>query len=198
LLEGFELNPKVYKSIKDNIQRYLDLIWEREKKNEFFIWTESDVQSFLYCCLIRDYGDKYSINANPVLSSIGSEKEYKSRTKPFYRPDILIAPVGNMKVEEQSGSSTREKRMEILKKDDSIVVEIKFAQDTYSGTGRNSVSQLGELAEDYEKNRIEGHKHIILVFFEKGEKSYLWESNIEEILGEYRRFTVFHKPKETV
>lgn len=189
------MNPKVYKSIKDNIQRYLDLLWEREKKNEFFLWTESDVQSYLYCCLIRDYGDKYSINTNPVLSSISSEKEYKSKTKPFYQPDILVTPVGNLKVEEESKKSTREKRMALLKKDDSVVVEIKFVQDTFSSTGRKSVSKLGKLAEDYKKNRREGHNHIILIFFEKGEKSYLWENDIERTLGKYRELTVFHKPK---
>ena len=195
LREGFELNPEVYKSMKDNIQRYLDILWEREKKKEFLIWTESDVQSYLYCCLIKDYGGKYSINTNPVLSSISSEKEYRSKTKPFYQPDILITPLRNVKVEEESRSSKREKRMALLKKHDSIVVEIKFVQDTYSSTGRKSVSKLGKLADDYEKNRREGHNHIILVFFEKGEKSYLWENDIKRKLGKYQGFTIFHKPK---
>ena len=85
--------------------------------------------------------------------------------------------------------------MALVKKDDSVVVEIKFVQDTFSSTGRKSVSRLGKLAEDYKKNRREGHNHIILIFFEKGEKSYLWENDIERTLGKYREFTVFHKPK---
>lgn len=195
------MDREVYKSFKDQIQQYLDLLWDREKRNEFFVWTESDVQSYLYSCLVRDYGDRYSINTNPVLTST-TKMKYKGRArsvKPFYQPDILISPVGNLKVEQESWSSEKkEKRMALRRKDESILIEIKFVQDTNSSWGRKSKSKLRKLTGDYEKIRRENHKHIILVFVEKGEKSYLYEADIKGTLGKKRKFVVFHKPRATM
>lgn len=190
------MNKKVYRNIKDSIQRYLDLLWKAERTNDFLIWTESDIQAYLYSCLTREYGHKYSINTNPPLSS--RTKKYKAKgIKPFYQPDILITPIRNLTIEEEYASPKKQKRMVLRKKDDSIVVEIKFVQDTYSSYSRPSKTTLGELVEDYEKNKQEGHKFIILVFFEKGEKSYLTENDIKTTLRRFRSFTVFHKPKKT-
>lgn len=204
MVEGREqLNRRVYKKFKEKIQQYLDNLWEQEEKsNGFFIWTESDLQCYLYSCLTRDFSDSCSVNADPELTSIDPAKRYKGKAKsvkPFYQPDILITPKDNLKVEEEEWShDTKHRRMQLKKKDNSIVLEIKFVQDTNSSRGRRSVSKLRELFRDYEKVLREGHQHMILVFYEKGQMSYLSETDIRRILGKSRKFTVFHQPKATI
>jgi len=196
------MNKELYNLFKERIRHYLNSLWNEEKNNEFFIWTESDVQSYLYSRLIQEFGDKYSINTNPALTSKSTTKKYKGQArnvKPFYQPDILITPISNLEVEKEEWShDKKERRMRLQKKDDSIVVEIKFVQDTNSSWGRKSTSKLRKLFEDYEKVIEEGHKHVILIFYEKGRKSYINEVDIEGILGKSRKFTLFHKPKTTV
>jgi hypothetical protein len=85
----------------------------------------------------------------------------------------------------------------LRKKDDSLVVEIKFVQDTNESFGRKSLSKLGELVKDYEKNTKEGHKFVILVFVEKGKESYLTENDIKQKLKGLQNFVVFHKPTKS-
>jgi len=79
----------------------------------------------------------------------------------------------------------------LRKKGDSIVVEIKFVQDTNESFGRKSLSKLGGLVKDYEKNRKEGHKYVILVFVEKGKEFYLTESDIKRKLKDLQNSVVF-------
>jgi len=193
------MNQKDYEFFRNTIQSYLDQLRKKEEKNEFLIWTESDIQSYLYSCLVNDprFKDKYAINNRPVLSSIDSAKKYIGRAKNvkrFYQPDLLITPIGNLVVERRDDAPTFEKRLALRKKDDSIVVEIKFVQDTNESFGRKSLSKLGGLVKDYEKNRKEGHKYVILVFVEKGKESYLTESDIKRKLKDLQNSVVFHKP----
>lgn len=129
-----------------------------------------------------------------------SKKKYKGKArnvKPFYQPDLLITPIENLKVEQRNDAPTLEKRIGLHRKNQSVVVEIKFAQDTNESRSRKSVSKLKELADDYGKDKTEGHRNIILVFFEKGEKSYLTEDDVQMRLNELKESTVFHIPKES-
>jgi len=114
--------------------------------------------------------------------------------KPFYQPDLLITPVENLRVEKRGASPRFEKRLELHKKSDSIVVEIKFVQDTNESFGRKSLPKLNELVRDYAKNEKEGHKFIILVFVEKGDTSYLAADDIKKTLKDRQGLVVFHKP----
>jgi hypothetical protein len=193
------MNKEDYEFVKNAIQSYLDNLWKEEEKNEFLVWTESDAQSYLYSCLVNDprIKDKYTISNRPVLSSINPDKKYIGKAKnvkPFYQPDLLITSFGNLRVERRDDAPTFEKRLELDKKDDSIVVEIKFVQDTNESYGRKSLSKLGELVKDYDKNKKEGHKYIILVFFEKGNESYLTADDIKRALKDRQGVVVFHKP----
>lgn len=193
------MNKRTFTYFKERIQQYLDELWEKEANNQFLIWTETDVQSYLYHRLVTDpqLEKTYAINNRPILSSINPAKKYKGKAKslkPFYQPDILIAPLKNLEVERRNDNPTTEKRMRLLKKADTIIVEIKFVQDTNDSTGRKSVSKLNELIEDYEDRRIEGHRYIIIVYVEKGERSYLSKDDIKRI-SKYKKALVFHKPE---
>ena len=194
------LNNKDCRHLRNRLRSYFEELLEKEKTNPYLIWTESDVQSYLYHRLVSDpqINRSYLISNRPVLSSVNPEKKYKGKAKsvkPFYQPDILVTPLENLKVEQRK-TGREEKRMELIRKDDSVAIEIKFVQDTNDSTGRKSVAKLHELERDYEKNKREGHKHIILVFVEKGEKSYLSKEDINR-MSKYRGFLVFHKPKKS-
>jgi hypothetical protein len=100
------MNKEDYESVKKALQSYLDDLWKNEEKNEFLIWTESDAQSYLYSRLANDhrFRDKYAINNRPVLSSINPDKKYIGKAKnvkPFYQPDFLITPIGNLGIEKR-------------------------------------------------------------------------------------------------
>ena len=195
-----KMNKRIYEHFEKRIQQYFEELPEKEKNNPFLIWSESDVQSYLYHRLVSDQQieKNYSINNRPVLSSSNPEKKYKGKAKnvkPFYQPDILITTLENLTVEQREDRPQAEKRLGLLRKDDSIVVEIKFVQDTNNSTGRASVSKLEGLKEDYKKNRNEGHKWIILVFVEKGEKSYLTKEDYKRV-SRYKNALIMHKPKE--
>jgi len=195
------MNSKVCRFLKDSIQSYLDRLRSQETKNEFLMWTESDVQSYIYSCLINDpnFKNKYAIINRPVLSSRDPKKKYKGKArnvKPLYQPDLLITPIENLKVE-RGDAPTSERRIGLYRKNQSVVVEIKFVQDTNESYGRKSVSKLKELADDYRKDKTEGHRNIILVFFERGKKSYLTKNDVQMRLNELEEFTVFHIPKES-
>lgn len=193
------MDRKVYEHFKKRIQQYLDEVREKEKKNQFLIWTESDVQSYLYHRLVTDpqIEKSYSINNRPLLSSIDPGKKYRGNMKPFYQPDLLITPLENLKIEQRKDKPRAEKRLQLLRKDDSIVVEMKFAQDTNDSTGRKSVSKLEELSEDYRKRKKEGHRWILLVFVEKGDKSYLGKEDIKRV-SRYRDALVILRPKKSL
>jgi hypothetical protein len=74
-------------------------------------------------------------------------------------------------------------------------VEIKFTQDNNNSTGRKTVTKLEKLKADYEDRLMEGHKWIILVFFEKGEKSYLSKYDLSQ-MSSYKDALLMYKPKE--
>jgi hypothetical protein len=191
-----------YEHIKKRIQEYFKELNGKEKTNPFLIWTESDLQSYLYHRLISDPNleKNLSITNRPVLSSVNPEKKYKGKgknVKPFYQPDFLITPFKNLKVEQRDEKPLTEKRLELINKTDSVVVEIKFTQDTNGSTGRKSVSKLKELKADYEKNLKEGHGWIILVFVEKGEKSYFTKEDVKQ-MSNYKDALVMHTPKESL
>jgi hypothetical protein len=102
----------------------------------------------------------------------------------------------NLQTEKRKNRPTLEKRIRLLRKDDSIVVKIKFVQNTNDSVGRKSFAKLRELAEDYKDRRAEGHKHIILVFVEKGAKSYLTERDINRVIRNQNAL-VMHRPKRS-
>jgi hypothetical protein len=191
------MDKEIYMHFKDRFQQYFNELRQEEKNNPFLIWTESDLQSYLYHKLVADskVDEKYSINNRPVLSSINPEKAYQGigkSVKHFHQPDILITPQKNLKVEQRKDKPRTVKRLELIRKNDSIVVEIKFVQDTYDSIGRKSKSILGELQRDYEKRKNEGHKWIILVFAEKGDKSNLTSNDIGKF--PYKEALITHKP----
>jgi predicted metallo-beta-lactamase superfamily hydrolase len=116
--------------------------------------------------------------------------------KPFYQPDFIITPQKNLTVEQRDDKPKAEKRLQLIKKTDSVIVEIKFAQDTNSSFGRKTVSKLTELKHDYEDRLGEGHKWIILVLVEKGEESYLSRTDLR-IDNKYRNALVKYNPKKS-
>ena len=184
------------------IQQYLEELRTNENKNPFLLWTETDVQSYLYHRLVSDpqIEKAFAVLNRPVLSSVNPDKKYKGKAKnvkPFYQPDLLITPLKNLQIEKRKNKPRLERRIKLLRKDDSIIVEIKFVQDTNDSTGRKSVTKLTELAEDYKKNRTEGHKHIILVFVEKGDESYLSKGDINR-MSRYQDALVMYKPKKSL
>lgn len=193
------MDSKIYEHFKKRIQQYLDEVREKEKKNQFLIWTESDVQSYLYHRLVTDpqIEKSYSINNQPLLSSIDPEKKYRGNMKPSYQPDLLITPLENLKIEQRKDKPRAEKRLQLLRKDDSIVVEIKFAQDTNDSTGRKSVSKLEGLSKDYRKRKKEGHKWILLVLVEKGNESYLSKEDIKRV-PRYKDALAILRPKKSL
>jgi hypothetical protein len=90
--------------------------------------------------------------------------------KPFYQPGLPVTPRQNLKTERRKDMPNAEKRLAPKNRNNAIVVEVKFAQDTNDSTRRKTSSKLTQLRKDYRKNEVQGHKWIVLVLFEKGKK----------------------------
>jgi hypothetical protein len=132
------------------------------------------------------------------LSRTDRVREYKGKArsvKPFYQPDFLITPRRNLRFEHRKDKPHAEKRLAVRRKDDAIVVEVKFAQDTNDETGRKTVSKLAQLGDDYRKNAKQGHKWIVLVLVEKGDESYLKKEEIMQY--QYKDALVTQVPEKS-
>jgi hypothetical protein len=198
------MNRTIYLHFKKAIKQYLRARRKEEEKLAkkktwpHLMWTETDVQSYLYHRLVSNFSDYVIIN-RPVLSKIRRVRQYNRKAtsvKPFYQPDFLITRQGkgNLKVERRKDKPHAEQRLALKRKDDAIVVEVKFAQDTNDATGRKTKSKLARLRDDYRKNAQQGHKWIILVLVEKGEKSYLTNEDIKQ-MHQYKDALVIQAPE---